>query len=106
VNNGPTEACFDLSFGSLEDLKALLAAGPDEEAGSGDDRLAAFLQVARIRVRGGTQGQGQGVCGGERSVASTCVGVTLAARLKVKQIHGPCMPSSWMSMSVQEPYWP
>lgn len=56
VNNGPTEACFDLSFGSLEDLKALLAAGPDEEAGSGDDRLAAFLQVARIRVRGGTAG--------------------------------------------------
>jgi hypothetical protein len=61
VNNGPTEACFDLSFGSLEDLKALLAAGPDEEAGSGNDRLAAFLQVARIRVRGGTQGdRGQG----------------------------------------------
>jgi hypothetical protein len=51
VNNGPTEACFDLSFGSVADLKALLATGPDEEASTADDRLAAFLQVARIRVR-------------------------------------------------------
>lgn len=50
VNNGPTEACFDLSFGSVADLKALLATGPDEEASTSDDRLAAFLQVARIRV--------------------------------------------------------
>lgn len=53
VNNGPTEACFDLSFGSVADLKALLATGPDEEASTGDDsQLAAFLQVARIRVSG------------------------------------------------------
>lgn len=50
VNNGPTEACFDLSFGSVSDLKALLATGPDEEASAPDDRLTAFLQVARIRV--------------------------------------------------------
>lgn len=53
VNNGPTEACFDLSFGSVADLKALLATGPDEEASTADDdRLAAFLQVARMRVSG------------------------------------------------------
>jgi len=52
VNNGPTEACFDLSFGSMSDLKALLSGGPDDDvmSGSQDDRLAAFLQVARIRV--------------------------------------------------------
>jgi hypothetical protein len=50
LNNGPTEACFDLSFGSVADLKALLATGPDEEASTPDDRLAAFLQVAQIRV--------------------------------------------------------
>jgi hypothetical protein len=50
LNNGPTEACFDLSFGSVADLKALLATGPDDEASTPDDRLAAFLQVAQIRV--------------------------------------------------------
>jgi hypothetical protein len=50
VNNSPTEACFDLSFGSVAGLKALLATGPDEQASTADDRLAAFLQVARIRV--------------------------------------------------------
>lgn len=49
LNTGPTEACFDLSFGSVADLKALLATG-DEEASTPDDRLAAFLQVAQIRV--------------------------------------------------------
>lgn len=50
VNNGPTEACFDLSFGSLEDLKAVLAPGGDDDPGGGDDKVTAFLQVARIRV--------------------------------------------------------
>lgn len=50
VNSGPTEVCFDLSFGSTADLKALLATGPDEDVTAADDRLATFLQVARIRV--------------------------------------------------------
>ena len=53
VNNGATEACFDLSFGSVSDLKALLT---DDEPSTPDDRLAAFLQVAKIRVSIGACG--------------------------------------------------
>lgn len=50
VNNGPTEAQWDTMAGSVSDLTALLDAGPDEASNAPGDRLAAFMQVARIRV--------------------------------------------------------
>jgi hypothetical protein len=51
VNSGPTEARYDLSYGSLLDMQAVLA--DDDGSGSGpasDDPLSAFLQVSRARV--------------------------------------------------------
>lgn len=88
VNNGPTEACFDLSFGSVADLKALLTTGPDEEASTADeDRLAAFLQVARIWVSGGTMlSARQSFCAAAVLLLSGCSTVE-----RTRFVWMPCM---------------
>lgn len=48
-NNGPAEARFDLSYGSKADMAAIAAT--ENEGPTGDDQHAAFLRMARIRVR-------------------------------------------------------
>jgi hypothetical protein len=48
LNNSPTEARFDLSYGSTADMKAI--AGSDKADGD-DSPHATFLQMARVRVR-------------------------------------------------------
>jgi hypothetical protein len=48
LNNSPTEARFDLSYGSTADMKAI--AGADKADGD-DSQHASFLQMARVRVR-------------------------------------------------------
>jgi hypothetical protein len=47
-NNSPSEARFDLSYGSTADMKAI--AGADKADGD-DSPHAIFLQMARVRVR-------------------------------------------------------
>lgn len=49
-NNGPAEARFDLSYGSKTDMAAIAATDNDGPS-VGDDQHAAFLKMARIRVR-------------------------------------------------------
>jgi hypothetical protein len=56
-NNSPSEARFDLSYGSTADMKAIAGA---DKAGGDDSPHAAFLQMARVRVR--TAGCGIALC--------------------------------------------
>lgn len=92
VNNGPTEACFDLSFGSVSDLKALLSGGPDDDvmSGSQDDRLAAFLQVARIRV--------SQHCSSERGFGAVSYSEPMHTRHKV--LHSAVQGVAWLGHKV------
>jgi hypothetical protein len=48
-NNSPSEARFDLSYGSTADMKAIASA--DKTADRDDSPHATFLQMARVRVR-------------------------------------------------------
>lgn len=50
-NGGPSEARFDLSFGPASDMGAADGSGPAAAGGGSDDPHAAFLRLARARVR-------------------------------------------------------
>ncbi len=55
-NNGPSEARFDLSYGTLADMGPADKSGPEGSvlggSDGGDDPYGAFLKTARIRVGG------------------------------------------------------